>query len=431
MATETFSSELHLFEKPVIQQAVVGECEQEFAPIATIIQGAPIDFQIEGGGRNYMDLNNTKLEVRVKLTDAAGGDIPANTRVGVVNLPLHSLFSTITVKIADKVVTESNNLYPYRALLETILNYKEDVLKTRMLCEGYVEDTAGSMDVTDPAGANTGLGAREIKFNNSVTVRMIGRIHCDLFHQEKLLPPGLKLEIQLVPSRANFFIKTAAPLQNAAQVQYKFEIRSARFLVQFKEVSPSMLVAHQKMLQQVNYQIPHTKVLVKTSTIPTGSSSYTIDNLFKGHLPDRITLAMVTDAASTGSYTANPFNFQHFGTNFIVLRVNSEMLPRMALEPNFVTGDYLREYLTVLAQMGYDVGPDTWSINPTKWATGYTIWVFKVTPGAIGAVRSNQVTGDIRLDVKFTAATTANINLIILSEEPATLEIDKFNHVLI
>ena len=46
-------------------------------------------------------------------------------------------------------------------------------------------------------------------------------------------------------------------------------------------------------------------------------------------------------------------------------------------------------------------------------------------------MRSNQLTGDIRLDMKFAAPTRANINLIILSEEPATLEIDKFNHVLI
>ena len=40
-----------------------------------------------------------------------------------VNLPLHSLFQSVTMKIADKVVTESNNLYPYRPLFETMLNY--------------------------------------------------------------------------------------------------------------------------------------------------------------------------------------------------------------------------------------------------------------------------------------------------------------------
>ena len=55
---EAISSELNLFEPPVIQSAIEGETVQEFGPLATIIQGAPIDFQIEGGGENYIDLNN-------------------------------------------------------------------------------------------------------------------------------------------------------------------------------------------------------------------------------------------------------------------------------------------------------------------------------------------------------------------------------------
>ena len=61
---EAISSELNLFEPPVIQTAIEGETLQEFGPLATIMQGAAIDYQIEGGGENYIDLNNTKLEVR-------------------------------------------------------------------------------------------------------------------------------------------------------------------------------------------------------------------------------------------------------------------------------------------------------------------------------------------------------------------------------
>ena len=116
---EAVGSELNLFETFMNQTAVVGEMVQEFAPVATLIKGAPIEFQIEGSGKNYIDLNDSKLEVRVKLTTPTGGDIGATTKIGTVNLPLHSLFQSVKMKIADKVVTESNNLYPYRALMET------------------------------------------------------------------------------------------------------------------------------------------------------------------------------------------------------------------------------------------------------------------------------------------------------------------------
>ena len=73
--------------------------------------------------------------MRVKLTAPTGADIADTMNVSTVNLPLHSLFQSVTMKIADKVLTESNNLYPFRALMETLLNYEEEVMKTRLKCE--------------------------------------------------------------------------------------------------------------------------------------------------------------------------------------------------------------------------------------------------------------------------------------------------------
>ena len=435
---ETIGSELNLFEPATVQSAVVGESVVEFAPIATIQQGSPIDFQIEGGGQNYIDLNNSKLEIRAKLVIDTAGTITdiGTTHVGVANLTLHSLFSAVTIKIGDKVVTESNNLYPYRAMLETLINYPRDVINSRLLSEMFIEDLSTAMADPNPAGTNTGLVGREAFFAGSRTARLVGRLHSDLWHQEKLLPPQLKLEIQLVPNRAAFVVKPDLPAvvsgARGPQVIYKIHIISARFLIQMKEISPPMFLAHQKMLETVNYQIPHTKVSLKTHMVPNGVLSYNIDNLYKGKLPDRIVLAMVTNQAITGHYQSNPFNFQNFGLNFLVLKVNSQMVPRIPLEPNFaVPGDYLREYMNVLENLEYDIGPNIWSLTPASWATGNNIWAFKITPGPLGGVRSNPVTGDIRLEMKFANQTADGITLILLSEEPATLEVDKFGHVFI
>ena len=148
---EAVGSELNLFEMFMNKTAVIGEMVQEFAPLATIIQGAPYEFQIEGSGKNYIDLNDSKLEVRVKLTTPTGADIAETVNVSTVNLPLHSLFQSVTMKIADKVVTESNNLNPYRSLMETLLNYEAEVMKTRLKCEGFEEDV--SLALTYPTGA--------------------------------------------------------------------------------------------------------------------------------------------------------------------------------------------------------------------------------------------------------------------------------------
>ena len=82
-----------------------------FAPLATIIHGARIDFQIEGSGKNYININISMLELIVKLTAETGGDIAPGTKVGTGNLPLHNISQSVTMKFADTVVCESKKLY--------------------------------------------------------------------------------------------------------------------------------------------------------------------------------------------------------------------------------------------------------------------------------------------------------------------------------
>ena len=81
--------------------------------------------------------------------------------------------------------------------------------------------------------------------------------------------------------------------------------------------------------------------------------------------------------------------------------------------------------------MGADTCPYTWAITRTQWATGHNIWVFKATPGQIGGLHAKQLSGDLRLDMKFSPQLPGNVTLLLLSEDTATLEIDQFKHVLI
>ena len=61
---------------------------------------------------------------------------------------------------------------------------------------------------------------------------------------------------------------------------------------------------------------------------------------------------MVSDAAATGSYTANLFNFQNCGLNYIALSANSHLIPRIPVEAHFASNEYLRESLRVMEESG-------------------------------------------------------------------------------
>lgn len=426
---EGMLSELDYFEPQVMQMSVVAEYDRYFNPIQTIVDGGPVEFFIRGADGLYCDLNNSKLEVKLKITKENGADLVVGDHVGPINDVLNSMFMSIEMEMNNVLITDPNTKYPFRAVIENLINFNKLIFDTRLLAEGWTKDTAGKMTDSDPEGENTGLAARTAWFARSAVVTLIGRPHLDLFHQDKLIPAGIDLKFRFLPNKHEFLLKTAAPEGDAAQARFKLKIESMRLFIRTKEISPSLILAHEKMLQKTNYSILYNKITTKTVSIPNGTSNIEFDNIYMGKLPDLIVMAMTTDTDMAGGYQRNPFNFQHFGVNYLCLKANGEQIPRIALQPNFATKDYIRAYFGVLESLGFDIGPNCWDIKPEEWANGYSIFAFKITPGPIGTVHSPSRVGAIRLELKFSANTASNINVLLLAQQTAELQIDKYKNV--
>ena len=76
-------------------------------------------------------------------------------------------------------------------------------------------------------------------------------------------------------------------------------------------------------------------------------------------------------------------------------------VPRNGYTPNFTNGQYKNYYMTFLEQLDCDSGDKCISLTPLEWATGYTLYAFKITDGPIGpgiyGPRSKSVMGPVRL----------------------------------
>ena len=73
------TSEVDLF-GPILQQTVLlNKFDCEFAPLASLQQGAPIEFMVKGADQLYLNLYESLPLVRVKLTNADNSDIAADT----------------------------------------------------------------------------------------------------------------------------------------------------------------------------------------------------------------------------------------------------------------------------------------------------------------------------------------------------------------
>ena len=426
---EAILTELNYFESSITQLSVNGEYDRVYGPMQTMVPGSPIEFFVHGADGLYLDLYNSKLEIRVKITQADGVDLPNNANVGPVNDLLNTMFKSVEMELGGVVITDPTTRYAYRAVIENLINYNRLVSQTRLLAEGWKKDTAGHMNVTDITGNNLGLRSRAACFARSRGVTLIGRPHLDLFHQEKLIPSNIDLKLRFIPHKSSFLLKTAAPGDHA-QHNYRIILSNARLFIRTKEISMNLIMAQEKLLQTRNYSIRYDRILSKILTIPTGTTQIEFDSVFQGKLPDLIMLGMISDTSMSGGYQQNPFNFQNFGLSYLAMQANGETIPRLAYQPNFEEGDYIRSYFGVLEALGFDVGPICWDITPEEWEEGYNLYAFKVTPGPIGMVKTPSRVGSIRIELRFAAATTFNINILLLSQQGAELQIDKYKNVL-
>ena len=159
----------------------------DYHPISTLTDNDPIECKIPGSGEDYIDLANTFLHVGVRINAADGANIADAAAIGPVNLLMHGLFSQVDVALNDKLVLSSTNTYAYWVYLETLLNYGKEAKESQLTSVMWYQDTAGKMD--EHAIASAGENKEIIKhasFAKSSKVEdMMGRIHSDIFFQEK------------------------------------------------------------------------------------------------------------------------------------------------------------------------------------------------------------------------------------------------------
>ena len=169
---------------------------------------------IPGTGDAYLDLANTYLLIRAKVVRGVGTDLAADTPVASVNNWLHSsLFGQVDVYLNDTLVTPSSNTYPFRAYVDTVLSYGVEAKNTQLTSQLWYKDTAGHMDATTVDGGNTGLIERRRNITESRIVEMMGRLHVDLFLQDRFLLNGVSVsvKIRLVRSKDAFSLMAKTP----------------------------------------------------------------------------------------------------------------------------------------------------------------------------------------------------------------------------
>ena len=460
-----YSEELAIFQKPIQNVGIKNNHITTFYPVNDFSTQGVIQFQINNNSSNYLDLRRTRLNITCKIvrqngvsiepvtvakdsnsrekrakdeesTDAAAStSTSADTStkqatVGVVNNFMHSMFSRVDVALQNKVLTHSDESYPYLAYFKALLHTNTEMKNTTLQMGMFYKDTPGELgDPNWQLGDNKGLTKRSSFFANSNEVDMSGNLYCDILEIYKFIPNGVNLGITLYPSTPEFCLM--APELTAGG--YKVQITRASLSVSMIEVIPEILVSHAEIMHNKQAIFPYIKTEVKKFTLGKGQFLCTVNDPFAGRVPCEMVCGLVTDVSNHGTLFTNPFMFEHTSLNFIQVTVDGHDLGQGPIIPSYnktpETSSYIDAYKTLC---GIEYGDHFNPLSHEEYMQGYTFYRFDADSQYISNnddILPLKRTGNLRISLRFAAALPEPTTLIVFAKFPATVTIDKYRGV--
>ena len=177
------------------------------------------------------------------------------------------------------------------------------------------------------------------------------------------------------------------------------------------------------MLAYTPVEFNYLETLAKTFIIPARQNQFIQENIFNNTPVRGIAIAMNTNSAFTGSYTENPFWYQHFQLRQIkILRGGQPIV-------YFDAADNCRLYVTTMKVMNFQ--DDIPSIPIDNFKDHYVL-VFDLTSmqDATENCQYPELVGEpLRLELNFTFPLEQVTELIVLGEGMSSVAVDKFGVV--
>lgn len=419
------NSSLCIFDKPGILTDIQRAYTVEYYPLSSITSKGPIEFHIPGNAEDYIDVNDIKLFVQLRVQKADGKDIDQTKDiVGLNNLPIATLFQDASLMIGETQVEGGHMNYPYFGYFNTVMQFTPAAQQSQLQSYGWFKDQAGKFD----DASNTGFKKRQSLVGNSSLVELMGPLYFDFFNQDRFLISHTDMRIKLLPNKTDFALNSYAPKLS----DYKIDFEKVILFVDRVELNPSVINGHALGLKTRNahYFLNHSELL--TYTIPKGQKSYTKDRLFPDMAPKMLMVAMVENDAYNGDLSKNPFNFQHFNLNKIALYREGRSVPGQPLTPDFTNSQYLQSYNLTMRAFDYYNTDDTNGLTPFDWANGYTIYAFDLTGDkdvSTNCVQAN-LSRNLRLELSFAKDLPTTINVLIYAVINSEIEITQLRDVI-
>ncbi|XP_073498446.1 uncharacterized protein F54H12.2-like [Phyllobates terribilis] len=422
---ECAKSELDIFYIPPTQTSIEKSLFVELQPIAALSDNAPLEFFISGSGDYYFDLNNTLLYINCCIVKQDNTLIVDGARVALINYLLATLFNQVDITLGDRLISQSDNLYSYRADIEVLLNYSSQTQSTQFTAGLLYKDTAGHHNDRSMDGANVGFIKRSLATSHSKPVDLLGPIFGDIFNQPKIILNGLNLKVKLIRN------KDAFCLMSSEVDPLKVQIFQASLYVKRVQVSPAVRIGHSQTILSETAKYAIDRTCMKVYSIAAGTRITNHENLFLGQIPKAVILCFVDNEAFSCSYAKTPLCFSRYNVNHVALYLDSQQTPARPFQPNFNIDLVIREYMGLVHISGKQKADCAMAIDREEFMDGFTLFAFDLSPDQEpGGHFSLIKTGNLRAEVRFALPTPNTINMLVFAINSSILENNNRREIL-
>ena len=435
MSAEIIPDPLDLFSEPDALLSV-SDCHYEKVRCKNALPSLElpptIEFTANADKSHYTDLANSLLVLKVKYFKEDGEKIAAKPQVAPVNNLAGSMFKGVDMWLNNVKITPPENNMHYISFFNNFLF--PSTAHPQMTLSGWYPDTYSSIAAADQdnpsktgTDINAGLEKRCSLIGESRPVCLISKLYAAPHLTQRWFPPGCKFDWSLQTEDYKFF--TMSP--TTAGSKFTCVITDAEIWVKRVNVSPSVSIAHKKLLEEKNMVFPCKYLESRTMEITNASNSFKFDNVFQGgKMPAAVFAMFVPSDAKKGSLTRNPYVFRHANLSEFRCYLGSKVFPSTMYKINpdvFDTEKAILDTLLALDVYGTNRGPA--QLSRDTFTLGCFIMGLDLSRDSnptAGYINTDFDATSLTLEGSFSTATTTNYTMIVLGVFNGRLELNKF-----
>lgn len=428
---ELLAHSVDIFSLPETEGSLINGATVDYRTASNVNNTGPYEFIIPADEKQYIYLPLTRLEGSFtvsKVTNGVDANIDAQTKANISNLYSAALFSQVECYIDNtQIIDLSSPTYPWKAYIECMLSFSDDVKQSHLQSALFYEDTAGHFETLGD-GNNAYTKRREL-FTEGKEVFFSTPLFIDLFQTTKLFPPGFSMKLRLLRSKPSFGLL----YETADNVTFESTLKSLRLYMRKVTVTNNILHKHQKLFDNRNKVfLPHPMTKIRQFTIPAQLTSHTITNIVNGPQPTTVIVMFIDSEGFSGSNTKSPFLFHHFNINYLSLKVDGIPHPTTPFQPDWDKNKFVREYRHMIDSCGISHENISNGLTLDKFKKGSFFTIFDLTPDQCNSFHNHasilQSTVNIDLDVGFKEALTNPITALIYTSREGGMFLEKFKN---